>query len=167
MAKYFVKNDQLLAVPFENVDRKVQILLDYNIKPISILKSLYALDRSEKVYVSRLERLMSLSSRDVKIWFFKCADDAFDKYLNKIKQTDRSQANDRIEPKTQRKIQIENKLNEMLECDSKDAAHIYYNQINHFDQIDMAKDNIEYLRLQGVSLETITANPAVLTVPLS
>lgn len=167
VAKYFIKNDFLLVTPFENVDRKVQILLDYNIKPISILKSLYALDRSERVYVSRLERLMSLNSQNVKVWFFKCADDVFEKYLSKMKQTtNRNYANDKIEPKSQRKIQIENKLNEMLECDSKDAAHIYYNQISHFDQIDNAKENIEFLRSQGVSLEMITANPAVLTMSL-
>lgn len=167
VARYFVKNDYFLVAPFENVDRKVQILLDYNIKPISILKSLYALDRSEEVYVSRLERLMSLNARDVKVWLFKCADDVFETYLSKMKRMrSLNNVNDKIEPKTQRKIKIENKLNEMLECDSKDAAHIYYNQISNFDQIDSAKENIEFLMSQGISLETITANPAVLTMSI-
>lgn len=165
MAKYCVKNEYSLIAPFDIIDRKIQILLDYNIKPISILKTFYALDRSERVYVSRLERLMSLNTTDVKVWFFKCADDVFEMYLNRM-QTKSNHSTENIEAKSQRKIQIENQLSEMLECDSEDAAHIYYNQISHFDQIDTAKQNIEFLRSQGVSLETITGTSAVLTMSL-
>lgn len=161
MAKYCVKNEYSLIAPFDIIDRKMQILLDYNIKPLSILKTLYALDRSEHVYVSRLERLMSLNTNDVKVWFFKCADDVFEKYLYRM-QTKINHSKENIKPKSQRKIQIENQLSEMLECDSEDAALIYYNQIRHFDQIDTAKQNIEFLDTQGVSLETITGNSAVL-----
>lgn len=144
----------------------MQILLDYNIKPLSILKTLYALDRSERIYVSRLEQLMSLNTKDVKVWIFKCADDVFDKYLRKMRQSNRDQAKDMIEAKGKKKIHIENQLNAMLECDKKEAAHIYYSQISQFDQIDSAKQNIEFLRSQGVSLETITANSAVLATSL-
>lgn len=166
VAKYCAKNEYLLVAPFDNVDRKVNILLDYNIKPISILKSLYALDRSEKVYVSRLQRLISLNTKDVKLWIFKCADDVFEKYLNKMRQANSRRLDDKIEPKDIKKIHIENKLNEMLDCDDGEAAHIYYNQISHFDQIDSAKENIEYLRSQSVPLETIAATSVVLTMPL-
>lgn len=151
--------------PFQNVDRKVQILLDYNIKPMSILKSLYALDRSEQVYVSRLQRLISLNTQDVKIWFFKCADDVFEKYLNKIQHANVKRVEEKIEPQNMKKIQIETKLNEILECDSGEAAHIYYNQISRFDQIDSAKQNIEFLRSNDVSLDAITMNSVVLTMP--
>lgn len=166
VAKYCAKNEYLLVAPFEIVDRKVQILLDYNVKPISILRSLYALDRSEQVYVSRLQRLISLNTEDVKVWFFKCADDVFEKYLSKMHQTKLKRTKEKIEPQSMTKIQIENKLNEMLECDGSEAAHIYYNQISRFDQIDSAKQNIEFLRSNGVSLETITGNSAVLTMPI-
>lgn len=166
MAKYCVKNEYSLLAPFKTVDRKIQILLDYNIKPLSILKSLYALDRSERVYVSRLISLMSLNTQDVKVWIFKCADDVFDEYLRKMQQSNRNQAKEMIEAKGKKKIHIENQLNEMLECDDEDAAHIYYNQISHFDQIDSAKQNIEFLRSQGVSLESITTNSAVLAISM-
>ncbi|XP_055301881.1 transcription termination factor, mitochondrial-like [Sitodiplosis mosellana] len=164
VAKYCVKNEYSLIAPFDVIDRKMQILLDYNIKPLSILKTLYALDRSEHVYVSRLERLMSLNTKDVKLWFFKCADDVFEMYLNRMQTKTTNHSKENIEAKGERKIRIENQLSEMLECDSEDAARIYYNQINHFDQIDSAKRNIEFLRSQGVSLETITSNSAVLAM---
>lgn len=165
VSKYCAKNDYLLVAPFENVDRKVQILLDYNIKPMSILKNLYALDRSEHVYVSRLQRLISLNTQDVKIWLFKCADDVFEKYLNNLQYKNSNRSNDRIEPKNIRKVRIERKLNEMLGCDSNEAAHIYNNQISRFDQIDCAKQNIEFLQSNDVSLDTITCNSVVLTMP--
>ncbi|XP_031635754.1 transcription termination factor, mitochondrial-like [Contarinia nasturtii] len=174
VAKYCVKNRHSLVAPFDSIDRKIQILLDYNIKPLTILKSLYALDRSEEVYISRLERLMSLHIKDVKIWFFKCADDVFDMYLRKTQQKhwskelagERNENEDKIQSKCIRKIEIENKLNEFLECDSEEAAHIYYEQISSFDQIDRAKENIEYLRSHGVSLEILTGNSIILTMPL-
>lgn len=54
----------------------------------------------------------------------------------------------------------------MLGCDSEEAAHIYYNQISRFDQIDSAKQNIEFLRSNDVSLDAITMNSVVLTMPL-
>lgn len=165
VAKYSTKNDYLLVTSFDIVDRKIQILLDYNIKPLSILKTLYALDRSEQVYVSRLERLLSLNTRDVKVWFFKCADDVFEMYLNRM-QIKVNHSKENIKPKSDRKIQIENQLSEMLECDGEDAAHIYYNQISHFDQIDSAKQNIEFLKSHGVSLDTITTNSAILVMSL-
>lgn len=164
VAKYCVKNVNSLIAPFDTVDRKMQILLDYNIKPMSILKSMYALDRSEYLYISRLERLMWLNTHDVKIWLFKCADDVFEKYLIKMRQTNWHPGEEKIEPKSHKKIEVESKLNEMLECESKEAAHIYYSQISHFDQIDSAKQNIEFLTSKGVSLETITENSAVLTM---
>lgn len=81
-------------------------------------------------------------------------------------QTKLKRTKEKIEPQSMTKIQIENKLNEMLECDGSEAAHIYYNQISRFDQIDSAKQNIEFLRSNGVSLETITGNSAVLTMPI-
>lgn len=167
MAKYCVKNEYALVAPFITVDRKMQILLDYNIKPLSILKTLYALDRSEEVYISRLERLISMNTQDVKVWFFKCADDVFETYLRKMKRKNLAEdMEQQIISKSIRKIEIENKLNELLNCDSKEAAHIYYNQISHFDQIDSAKENIEFLRSQGVSLESITENSVILTMSL-
>lgn len=153
--------------PFDKIDRKVQILLDYNIKPMSILSNLYALDRSETIYVSRLERLKLtlLSVKDVKMWLFKCADDAFEKYLNELRQINADSAVDKIQPQSDHKIQIETEINEMLDCDDSEAAHIYYNQINRFDQIDCAKQNIDFLHSKGVSLETIAENPVILTMP--
>lgn len=132
---------------------------------MSILKSIYALNRSEHVYVSRLQRLISLNTKDVKMRVFKCADDVFEKYLNRMQHINAKQTDDKIEPQNSKKVRIEAKLNEMLECDSNEAAHIYYNQINRFDQIDCAKQNIEFLRSNGVSLETITYNSAVLAMP--
>lgn len=166
VAKYCAKNEYSLLAPFETVDRKIQILLDYNVKPLSILKTLYALDRSEEVYVSRLERLMSLNTHDVRLWIFKCADDVFERYLNKMRRLHRCQEEEKIEPRNRTKIQIEKQLNVMLECDEEATAHIYYKQINHFDQIDSAKQNIEFLRSQGVSMEAISTNSAVLTISL-
>lgn len=164
MTKSCAKNEYLLVAPFELVDRKLQILLDYNIKPMKILKSIYALTTSEEVYVSRLERLISLNTHDLKIWFFKCADDVFEKYMSRMQQT--NEPEDRIEPKSSRKIHIEEELNEMLECEDDEAAHIYYSRMYYYDQIDDAKLNIEFLRSNGVSLETITCNSAVLAIPL-
>lgn len=153
--------------PFEKVDRKVQILLDYNIKPMSILSNLYVLDRSETIYVSRLERLKLtlMHVKDIKMWLFKCADEVFEKHLNELHHTDSDLAMDKIKPKCDRKIQIENELNEMLECDDSEAAHIYYSQINRFDQIDSAKQNIDFLQSKGVSLETIAENPVIMAMP--
>lgn len=168
VAKYCAKNEYLLTAPFEKVDRKVQILLDYNIKPMSILSNLYVLDREQTIYVSRLERLKLalLHAKDVKMWLFKCADEVFDKHMNELRQTDCDLAMDKIKPKCDHKIQIENELNEMLECDDNEAAHIYYSQINRFDQIDSAKQNIDFLQSKGVSLETIAENPVILAMPL-
>lgn len=150
------------------MDRKVQILLDYNIKPMSILSNLYVLDRSETIYVSRLERLKLtlLHVKDLKMWLFKCADEVFEKHVEELRQTDADLAMDKIKPKCDRKIQIESELNEMLECDESEAAHIYYSQINRFDQMDSAKQNIDFLQSKGISLETIAEHPAVLAMPL-
>lgn len=166
VAKYCAKNVYLLMAPFEKVDRKVQILLDYNIKPMSILSNLYVLDRSETIYVSRLERLKLtlLHVKDVKMWLFKCADEVFEEHLNELHHTDADLAMDKIRPKCNRKIRIENELNEMLECDDSEAAHIYYSQINRFDQIDSAKQNIDFLQSKGVSLETIAENPVIMAM---
>ena len=167
VAKYCAKNEYILTAPFEKLDRKVQILLDYNIKPMSILSNLYVLDRSDKIYVSRLERLKLtlLNVKDLKLWLLKCADEVFEKHLNELQSTDSNLAIDKIRPKCERKIQIENELNEMLECDDSEAAHIYYSQINRFDQIDSAKQNIDFLQSKGVSLEAIAENPVTLTIP--
>lgn len=168
VAKHCVKSDYSLLAPFPSIDRKLQILLDYNLKPLSILKGLYALENSETIYISRLERLMSLNAKDFKFWLFKCADDVFEKHINKLQQTNRNcyDDSDKIELKETEKNQLKHDLNDMLECDIEEAAHIYYNQINHFDQLDIAKQNIEFLRSQGVSLESITANSAVLVTNL-
>lgn len=153
--------------PFKKLDRKIQILLDYNIKPINILNNLYVLDRSETIYVSRLEqlKLTLLNVKDFKMWLLKCADEVFEKYLNEMQKIDSIGTMDKIQPNNDRKIQIESELNEMLECDESEAAHIYYSQINRFDQIDSAKQNIDYLHSKGVSLETIAENPVILTMP--
>lgn len=165
VSKYCAKNEYSLIAPFEMVDRKVQILLDYNIQPMSILKCLYSLDRSESLYLSRLDQLMMLNIKDVKLYFFTCADEAFEKYLSKLNQV-KIDAKDKIEPQDSNKIRIENELNEMLECENEKSAYLYYNQISNVDQIDNAKQNIEFLRSQDVSLETITDTPAVLVMPL-
>lgn len=168
VAKYCAKNEYILTAPFEKVDRKIQILLDYNIKPMSILSNLYVLDRSETIYVSRLERLKLalLHTKDVKMWLFKCADEVFEKHMNELDHGGSDSAMDKIKPKCDRKIQIENELNDMLECDDNEAAHIYYSQINRFDQIDSAKQNIDFLQSKGVSLETIVENPVILAMSL-
>lgn len=117
---------------------------------------------------------MSLNTEDVKIYFFKCADDVFDMYLRKIQQKNwlkemagkKDRNEEKIQPKNMQKTKFENKLNELLECDTEDAAHVYYNQIVHFDQFDSAKENIEYLRSHDVSLETLTENSQILTMSL-
>lgn len=153
----------MLTAPFDKVDKKLNILLDYNINPMSILRSLYALDRADSVYVSRLERLLSSGTEDVKIWFFKCADDIFEKYLRSTQATHEST---KLKPSSEEKLRIENKLNEMLDCENEDAARIYYNQINRFDQMGNAKANIEFLQKNGVTLKAITNNSAVLTMAL-
>lgn len=135
---------------------------------MSILSNLYVLDRSETIYVSRLERLKLtlLHVKDMKMWLFKCADEVFEKHVEELRQTDADLATDKIKPKCDRKIQIESELNEMLECDESEAAHIYYSQINRFDQMDSAKQNIDFLQSKGVSLETIAEHPVVLAMPL-
>lgn len=135
---------------------------------MSILSNLYVLDRSETIYVSRLERikLALLHEKDLKMWLFKCADEVFQMHVEESRQTDSDLAMDNIRPKCDRKIQIESELNEMLECDGSEAAHIYYSQINRFDQMDSAKQNIDFLQSKGVSLKTITENPNVLAMPL-
>lgn len=135
---------------------------------MSILRNLYVLDRAECVYVSRLERLKySLqNAKDLKMWLLKCADEVFEKHVEELRQSDNVLAMDKIEPKCDRKIQIESELNEMLECTENEAAHIYYSQINRFDQIDTAKQNIDFLQSKGVSLETIAEYPVALTMRL-
>lgn len=135
---------------------------------MSILSNLYTLDRCETIYVTRLERLKLalLHAKDVKMWLFKCADEVFEKHLEELHHTDCDSAMDKIKPKCDRKIQIENELNEMLECDDDEAAHIYYSQINRFDQIDSAKQNIDFLQSKGVSLEKIAENPVILAMSL-
>lgn len=135
-------------------------------KPFAILKSLYVLEYSETIYISRLERLLSLNTNDVKLWLIKCADDVFEKYLSRIERKIPQPDMDIIEAVNEEKIRTEQELNEMLDCESAEAAHIYYNQISHFNQLDCAKLNIEFLTSHGFSLETITANSAVLVVPL-
>lgn len=163
VAKYCAKNDYLLTAPLDNVEKKIQILLDYNIKPISILKCLYALDRADHVYVSRLERLLSFNVNDVKIWFFKCADDVFEKYLYSLPMSNPNRV-DKIESHNCKQIRIMNQLNDILDCSKEEAAKIYYNQIRHFDQMDTAKTNIEYLRKNGIDSVLITNVSEVLTM---
>lgn len=52
-----------------------------------------------------------------------CADEVFEKHVEELRQSDNDLAVDKIEPKCDRKIQIESELNEMLECDENEAAH--------------------------------------------
>lgn len=99
------------------------------------------------------------------MWLFKSAEEVFQKYLNELRQIDATEHAENIKSNSDRKIQIESELNEMLECEDSEAAHIYYSQINRFDQIDAAKQNIDFLHSNGVSLETLAENPVILAMP--
>lgn len=166
VAKFCAKNEYILTVAFDKVDKKLNILLDYNINPMSILRCLYALDRADVVYVSRLERLLSAGSKDIKMWFLKCADDIFENYLRSLPKSSHSLQFKIVKPYIDEKLKIENELNEMLDCENEEAAAIYYKQISRFDQMDDAKRNIEFLQENGVSLKAITNNSMVLVVPI-
>lgn len=72
---------------------------------------------------------------------------------------------DKIKKRNSEKSTIVIKLNEMLSCDDKLSAQIYYNFIDTVERLDLAKDNITFLIDENVSLECIKVNPVVLTLP--
>lgn len=65
------------------------------------------------------------------------------------------------------KLTILNELNGMLSCDDKVSAQIYYNFIDNIKQLNLAKQIIEFLKGNGVSVEFIKTNSVVLTLPYS
>lgn len=62
-----------------------------------------------------------------------------------------------------------NFLHDHLSCDETEATAIYYNQrtLQYFDQLAKTEKNIELLTRNGVSSQTITNNPYLLTMDIS
>lgn len=58
-----------------------------------------------------------------------------------------------------------NQLNEMLHCEDKLSAQIYYNFIDTFEKLELARTNIKLLVAEKVILECIKEHTVVLTLP--
>lgn len=53
----------------------------------------------------------------------------------------------------------------MLVCEDKLSAQIYYDFINTFENLELAKENLKFLIDNKVSFECVKENSVVLTLP--
>lgn len=144
------------------LDQSIQLLLDYNIGPINILKGLYAMDRRDEILVNRLEQLKA-NKCAIHIRHLCCTDDEFQKVLNK--QYTASEDINYIASINATKSHIESEIIQMIGCDFEEAAQIYHTILHPGVCMEHVKSNIEYLKQLGADNDAIKSNFQVTLMP--
>ncbi|KAJ6625704.1 Transcription termination factor, mitochondrial, partial [Pseudolycoriella hygida] len=168
VSKCFSKYNAIFFTPFNFVQKKLNILLDYDVGGEQILRSLYIFECAHRRIISRLEDLSSVGLYEVKLWYFKCSDEEFKKVLA-TKVTDARPMPVKLahilKKRNLEKSLILSELNLLLQCDDKLSAQIYYDFVNTIEDLSLAKENMKLFTDYGLNVELIRRNFVVLTLP--
>lgn len=80
MAKFVAKDTYVLISSLSNVQKKLKILLDYNVAPQQILNSLYVFWSADKILLIRLERMRANGITNFNFPVFKLTEKEFDRW---------------------------------------------------------------------------------------
>lgn len=147
----------------EKLDRKVQMLLDHNIDPMNILKGFNALRRADDVCVSRLQQFEATNCK-ISIWDISGDDKRFQKVL--AKSYTKCDNLDYVESINDEKSRVESAIMEAFDCNSEEAAKIYYAQSNSLIGVESLRANIQLLIEHGVDREAIKTYFNIVFFPL-
>lgn len=159
VAEYFARNEKFCTGPFKTVDHKIQIMLDYNIKPMSILKGLYALDRSVEMHVLRLEQLEKAGCA-VHIHKLTSSEETFREVLKHPHST--SGNSNYIESKNDEKSHFESATMASIGCTDEEAAQIYYTLIDSNVCVEKFNEKVDFLIKNGIDKDTIKSTTSLL-----
>lgn len=193
VAKHFAKNVFIFTAVFSGLQKKLRILLDYNVSSVNILQSLYVFACSDQVLIKRLERFHSVGIADVRLWTIKCSEEHFEEYFSSIwkfssgatngmpyrslrqivkdKKIQSSTESDMYAINAAPRIRTEKskvlaRIHDLLPCDDEEAVTIYYNHISYFDQLRIAKMNVSFLIENHIDNRSILDNPFLLTMDI-
>lgn len=71
---------ELFFSSFRSFRKKINIVLDYGVSPLNILKGLYVLRCDDDVFVRRSERMIC-AGVPIKMWYFQLAEEEFDEWV--------------------------------------------------------------------------------------
>lgn len=183
MARQFAQNEFIVTLPFDKIEKKLRILLDYNFDPMSIVQSLYVFACSDQVFISRLERIRSLGIRDIPLSLMKYTEDEFEEYIDpfskycigttnrmpyrsirqlSIKSLRKIIVNDNESKAQMDKTVAVDALQKMLSCAENEAVSIYYNFVTLSDQLDRARECIDLLVTMGIPMDFIVKHPLLI-----
>lgn len=148
--------------PLNKLDQTVQLLLDYNIEPMNILKGLYVMHRNDEVLLNRLEQLKE-NRCDIFVRHLYCTDEEFQKVLNK--QSISIGDTGRIKTNNASKLHIESVIMEMIGCDYGEAATIYHTKLHPGICLDLLKSNVDLLKEHGADNDALRANFEITLMP--
>lgn len=72
-----------------------------------------------------------------------------------------------LEKQNPKKVLIVKTLKCQLECNNWEASEIYYNYLNEINDLDLAKEAIEYLLKNGISHKVMKQNSFLLSMKIS
>lgn len=82
MAKLFVKNDFMFTFPFNALQKKLRILLDYNVDSSQVMQCLYIFGLAEQRIIERVEQFISMGIPNIQLSTFKFTEENFQKYFH-------------------------------------------------------------------------------------
>ncbi|XP_055313465.1 uncharacterized protein LOC129574886 isoform X2 [Sitodiplosis mosellana] len=160
---------ELFFSSFRSFEKKINIVLDYGVSPLNILKGLYVLRCDDSVFVRRSERMIS-AGMPIKMYYFQLPEDEFDELIAKHGDTQKGASSAKmtmqLKKRNRDKAVIVESLKSLLECNDSDSSEIYYNYVNEINELVSAKNNIAYLLGIKVKLETIRENGFLLSMPI-
>ncbi|XP_037049340.1 transcription termination factor, mitochondrial-like isoform X2 [Bradysia coprophila] len=164
VSKFCARYEKIFFTEFAGVEKKLKILLDYNVDGMQILQSLYVFECANNVLFSRLDQLSKVSY-DYKPWYFKLTDAEFRKYGVENGKAQATELSHKLRHSNLEKSAILTEINGMLSCDDEISTRIYYDFLHRFDQLPPAERIFQLLTNNGVGLQCIQSNPVVLTLP--
>lgn len=176
MAKLFVKHDFMFACPFAALRKKLRILLDYNVNTSQLMQCFYIFALAEKRIIERLEQFISMGISDIQLVTFKLTDEDFQKYFRShwnlcdgpingdtyrtISAMEKSSSSPPLIYAEKKRIL--NGIHDMLPCSMEEGALIYYNFINYWDEVEMARHIVAFLKDSRIDERSIIDNPFLL-----
>lgn len=69
----------MFSTDYKLLQRKLNILLDYKVPVLDILKSFYVFDYSVGKFIARLERMKAVGINVDQLWLINCTDEQFER----------------------------------------------------------------------------------------
>lgn len=74
VTNYMAKRLFILDMPFDMVKSNLQLMIDYNVEPLSLLKDLWAFRYTPRAVETRLQRVQQAKKDKIMPWMVRCTE---------------------------------------------------------------------------------------------